>query len=131
MSGTISRFELRNRAHFRATAVWSRICCWAGCSSASGVSHARYKESDRHPECLPLEVVNEPAGILRSTSFVFARVAISKAELSLAQGPPPDSWRTFEVTTRAEVLNPTGETKIWLPAALIRHPVSKDDIRPV
>ncbi len=57
---------------------------------------------------------------VRSTSFVFAGVAISKAELSLAQGPPPDSWRTFEVTTRAEVLNPTGETKIWLPAALIQ-----------
>jgi transglutaminase-like putative cysteine protease len=31
------------------------------------------------------------------------------------------NWRTFEVTTRAEVLNPEGETRIWLPAALIRN----------
>jgi transglutaminase-like putative cysteine protease len=30
-----------------------------------------------------------------------------------------ESWRTFEVTTRAEVLKPSGVTRIWLPAALI------------
>ena len=29
-------------------------------------------------------------------------------------------WRTFEVTTRVEVLKPSGVTHIWLPAALIR-----------
>ena len=29
-------------------------------------------------------------------------------------------WRTFEVTTRVEVLKPIGPTHIWLPAALIR-----------
>jgi hypothetical protein len=30
-----------------------------------------------------------------------------------------DQWRTFEVTTRAEVLKPSGGTRIWLPAPLI------------
>jgi transglutaminase-like putative cysteine protease len=30
-------------------------------------------------------------------------------------------WRTFEVTTRAEVLRPSGATLVWLPAALIRE----------
>src|SRR6185437_3154549 len=29
-------------------------------------------------------------------------------------------WRTFEVTTRVEVLKTAGGTHIWLPAALIR-----------
>ena len=28
------------------------------------------------------------------------------------------SWRTFEVTTRVEVRNPTGATRLWVPAAL-------------
>lgn len=29
------------------------------------------------------------------------------------------NWRTFEVTTRVEVLNASGATRIWVPAALI------------
>ena len=29
------------------------------------------------------------------------------------------NWRTFEVTTRVEVLRPSGPTRIWVPAALI------------
>ena len=29
-------------------------------------------------------------------------------------------WRTFEVTTRVEVLKPAGVTRVWLPAALLR-----------
>jgi transglutaminase-like putative cysteine protease len=31
-----------------------------------------------------------------------------------------DGWRTFEVTTRVEVLKPSGATRIWLPAALLK-----------
>jgi hypothetical protein len=30
----------------------------------------------------------------------------------------PAAWRTFEVTTSVQVLNPRGATRIWLPAAL-------------
>jgi transglutaminase-like putative cysteine protease len=58
---------------------------------------------------------------LRSTSLGFAGLSLSRAELSFAQHPPADDWRTFEVTTRAEVLRPAGETKVWLPAALIQN----------
>ena len=36
-----------------------------------------------------------------------------------AQGTTVDSWRTFEVTTRVEVLKSSGTTRMWLPAALI------------
>src|SRR5437879_12377626 len=28
-------------------------------------------------------------------------------------------WRSFEVTTRVEVLKPAGTTRIWVPAALV------------
>ncbi len=56
-----------------------------------------------------------------STGAAFASLALSKVELSFAQHPPSDGWRSFEVTTRAEVLKPAGATKIWLPAALIQN----------
>jgi transglutaminase-like putative cysteine protease len=29
-----------------------------------------------------------------------------------------NTWRTFEVTTRVEVLKPAGETRLWIPAAM-------------
>ena len=57
---------------------------------------------------------------LWSTGVAFAGFTLTKAGLSFAQHPPSDGWRTFEVTTRAEVLKPTDTTKIWLPAALIQ-----------
>jgi transglutaminase-like putative cysteine protease len=38
-----------------------------------------------------------------------------------ADVPAASGWRTFEVTTRVEVLQPSGVTHIWLPAALIRN----------
>ncbi len=58
---------------------------------------------------------------LWSTGIAFAGLTVSKAELSFAQQTfaPSEGWRTFEVTTRVEVLKPVGETKVWLPAALI------------
>jgi len=36
-------------------------------------------------------------------------------------GTTPGSWRTFEVTTRVEVLKSSGATRIWVPAALINQ----------
>jgi len=58
---------------------------------------------------------------LWSTGITFAGLTLSKAELlSAQQHPESDGWRTFEVTTRAEVLKPAGETRIWLPAALMQ-----------
>src|SRR5437870_607639 len=39
--------------------------------------------------------------------------------LSFAQGAfdprPTDKWRTFEVTTRVEIVFPEGATRVWLP----------------
>ena len=56
---------------------------------------------------------------LRHSSTVCAGLAFSKA-LPLLADAPSSAWRTFEVTTRVEVLKPSGVTHIWLPAALIR-----------
>jgi transglutaminase-like putative cysteine protease len=45
--------------------------------------------------------------------------ALSTVDQALARSPESAAWRTFEVTTRVEVLKPTGATRIWLPAALL------------
>ena len=58
---------------------------------------------------------------LRSAGVVSASLAFPKAARLLALGETPGEWRTFEVTTRAEVLKPAGTTLVWLPAALIRE----------
>ncbi len=29
--------------------------------------------------------------------------------------PAPGDWRTYEITTKVEILNPQGETQVWLP----------------
>jgi hypothetical protein len=39
---------------------------------------------------------------------------------ALANTPSAGDWRTFEVTTRVELLKPDGVSHIWLPAPLIR-----------
>ena len=57
---------------------------------------------------------------LRSTSAACAGLALSKAIPLFADSHSSSGWRTFEVTTRVEVLKPSGVTHIWLPAALIR-----------
>jgi len=38
---------------------------------------------------------------------------------ALALDTVPDGGRTFEVTTRVEVLKPVGTTRVWLPSALL------------
>jgi transglutaminase-like putative cysteine protease len=57
---------------------------------------------------------------LRSTGMVCASLALPKAGRLFAEPTPSEGWRTFEVTTRVEVLKPSGVTRVWLPAALIR-----------
>jgi transglutaminase-like putative cysteine protease len=56
---------------------------------------------------------------LRSTGIFSASLAFAKPGRIFAGDATVERWRTFEVTTRAEVLKPSGTTRIWLPAALI------------
>jgi len=53
---------------------------------------------------------------VHAVGCVSARFAFSKSERLFAQSA---GWRAFEVTTRVEVLKPSGTTRVWLPAALI------------
>ena len=64
---------------------------------------------------------------LRSAGVVSAGLAFPKATTRLfAADASAGGWRTFELTTRVELLKPSGMTRIWLPAALIsRTPFQK------
>jgi transglutaminase-like putative cysteine protease len=63
---------------------------------------------------------------LRSASVATAGLAFPGAGRLFAEGTTPDTWRTFEVTTRVEVLKSSGMTRIWVPAALnIQTPFQK------
>jgi transglutaminase-like putative cysteine protease len=55
---------------------------------------------------------------MRSAGLVSAGFAFPQAGL-LATEAATGGWRTFEVTTRVEVLQPSGATLVWLPAALL------------
>jgi hypothetical protein len=51
-------------------------------------------------------------------SFIQASLALPATGRLLAQGAKSDNWRTFEGTTRVEVLKPAGTTRVSVPAAL-------------
>jgi len=55
---------------------------------------------------------------VRFAGAVSASLAFSKPECLLAESATSDGWRTFEVKTRVEILQSSGATRVWLPAAL-------------
>jgi transglutaminase-like putative cysteine protease len=42
-----------------------------------------------------------------------------------AQSADDPSWRTFEITTRVEILEPVGRTRVWLPTPLVDTPYQR------
>jgi transglutaminase-like putative cysteine protease len=56
---------------------------------------------------------------LQSGGIVSVSLAFAKAGRLFSQVPTVDLWRTFQVTTRVEVLKTSGTTRVWVPAALI------------
>jgi transglutaminase-like putative cysteine protease len=56
---------------------------------------------------------------LHNAGIVSASLAFPRAATLLAKDVTPAGWRTFEVTTRVEVLRSSGATRVWLPTALI------------
>ena len=56
---------------------------------------------------------------LQSGGIVSVSLTFAKVERLFSQVTTVDLWRTFEVTTRVEVLKTSGTTHIWVPAALI------------
>jgi transglutaminase-like putative cysteine protease len=55
---------------------------------------------------------------VRQAGLVSASLALSNRSDLYAESAPAPAWRTFEVTTRVEVLQPVGRTRIWLPTPL-------------
>jgi transglutaminase-like putative cysteine protease len=58
---------------------------------------------------------------LQSGSIASVSLAFAKTARLFPQVTAIDRWRTFQVTTRVEVLKPSGTTRVWVPAALIRE----------
>lgn len=56
---------------------------------------------------------------LTCTSGAALGASLSPFAKAVPPDSAPDGWRTFEVTTRVEVLKPSGVTRIWLPTALL------------
>jgi transglutaminase-like putative cysteine protease len=56
---------------------------------------------------------------LRSSGVVSFGLLLPRTGHLFERSIPVGNWRTFEVTTRAEVLKSSGTTRIWAPAALI------------
>jgi transglutaminase-like putative cysteine protease len=57
---------------------------------------------------------------LRTGGIAAAAFAFQNPKRLLAETAKADHWRTFEVTTRIEILKPSGTTRIWAPGALTR-----------
>ena len=55
---------------------------------------------------------------LQTVGAASASVAFPGSGSLFAGRPASTDWRTFEVTTRVEVLKPSGVTRVWVPAAL-------------
>ncbi len=56
---------------------------------------------------------------LRSAGIVSLGLAGSRRLHSRSLQAASAQWRTFTITTRVEVLKPSGTTRVWLPAALV------------
>jgi len=56
---------------------------------------------------------------LRTAGVVTTAAAFPNTAVLFAQGTAPEAWRTFEVTTKIQVLKPSGVTRIWTPTALL------------
>jgi transglutaminase-like putative cysteine protease len=56
---------------------------------------------------------------LQSTAVASVSLALPKSNYLFAASTTSEDWRTFEVSTRVEVLRPAGMTRIWVPTALL------------
>ena len=95
--------------------------CKTGSDIVYGQSRVYVISLERSPE-------NSAAGevlavnrrnFLQSGSVVSATFAFAKAGRLFSEVTALDRWRTFQITTRVEILKTSGTSRIWVPAALI------------
>ncbi len=60
----------------------------------------------------------ERRSFLQAIGILCSGLALPGGEPLFAEDATAGGWRTFEVTTHVEVLKPSGETRVWVPAAL-------------
>src|SRR5437763_13831978 len=82
-------------------------------------SGVRYREERTHKICRAEVLTMNRRDFLQSGGIASVSLAFTKAERLFSQVTTLDRWRTFQVTTRVEVLKTSGTTRIWVPAALI------------
>ena len=58
---------------------------------------------------------------LRSAGAASGSLLFRNAACPVAGAVPSEGWRTFEVTTRAEIRKTSGTTRVWLPGALLTN----------
>jgi len=58
---------------------------------------------------------------LKSAAAASATLALPRVGRALGQASTDSGWRTFEVFTRVELLNPSGPSLVWLPAAQLQQ----------
>ena len=57
---------------------------------------------------------------LKSAAAASATLALPRVGRAFGATSADSGWRTFEVTTRVELLNPSGASLVWLPAAQLQ-----------
>ena len=62
---------------------------------------------------------------LYQTGMTAAGLALFDHARLFGQGETTERWRIFEITTRVEVLQPRGATRVWLPTPLAVAPYQK------
>jgi transglutaminase-like putative cysteine protease len=62
---------------------------------------------------------------LRQSSLAAAGLTVFPHAKDLNQTDDRDGWREFEITTRVEVLEPAGRTRVWLPTPLAETPYQR------
>jgi transglutaminase-like putative cysteine protease len=110
----------------RPLSAWAVICMQCsgesildagivhGQSPVYGIGRQRIRKNSR-AEALTMN----RRDFLQSGGIAAASLAFAKAGPLFSQATTADHWRTFQVTTRVEVLKPSGTTRVWVPAALI------------
>lgn len=58
---------------------------------------------------------------LKANSAFCAGLALNDVAPLVAQTLSASGWRTFDVTTRVELLKPSDTSRVWLPAAILRR----------
>jgi hypothetical protein len=59
--------------------------------------------------------------LLQANGSIWAGLVLTGATPALARTLSSGEWRAFEVVTTVELLQPKGESRIWLPAVLTRN----------